>query len=69
MVYQLFHSGIYVLPTTFLTKNEVKLTRGHRWKLLKLRAVTLVNRAASASASTTGVGVLYPLKLCLLKYS
>ena len=45
-VYQLFHGGIDVPATTFFTKNETELTRGHGWKLLKPRAVTLARRSS-----------------------
>ena len=45
-VYQLFHDGIDVPPTTFFARKETKLTRGYGWKLLKPRAVTLARRSS-----------------------
>ena len=48
-VYQLFHGGIDLPPETFLVKSDSHRTRGHRWKVLKPRAASLVRRNSFSS--------------------
>ena len=41
-VYQMIHAGIDLDPSCFLVPSEVRITRGHPWKLAKPRAETRV---------------------------